>query len=331
MKTIGYKDCREFLSEQEVIELYRDMARIRLFEDKVQEVFAKGLVFGTTHLCQGQEAVSVGAMKALGPGDYITYTYRGHGQCLARGMNPADMFAELFGRSTGVCQGKGGSMHMMDKNLGLINGAAIVGAGLPVAVGAAMSCKMKSNGNIAATFFGEGSTNIGAFHESLNLASIWKLPVIFICENNLYGEYTRINLTTPVEDIADRADSYNMRKEIVDGNNVFSVIQAVREARAYALDHPGPTLIECKTYRQCGHSRTDPAKYRLDGELEHWLDLDPLLLLQNEIIENGIETADSVKRIFEEVQTQIDQAAAQAEQAPWPDLDDAKRSIYSDN
>jgi len=202
------------------------LVRIREFEDKVHESFISGYVHGTTHLCQGQEAVSVGTVLALGEGDYLTYTYRGHGPCIARGMSAEDAFAEIFGRASGVSGGLGGSMHLTDMDLGLIGSFAIVGAGLPVAVGAAITAERRGEGQVAITYFGDGATNIGGFHESMNLAAAWNLPVIFICENNLYGEYSPIRSTTPIDDMAIRADSYAMPSEIVDGNDVIAVFKA---------------------------------------------------------------------------------------------------------
>ena len=221
----------------------------------MQRSFLEGLVHGTTHLCQGQEAVSVGCGSTLDEDDFVSYTYRGHGHCIARGMAMEGAFAELFGRSTGVCGGLGGSMHLQDIDKGLIGSFGIVGAGLPVATGAGVTAQMNKRGQVAMTFFGDGACNIGAFHESLNIAQVWKLPVVYVCENNLYGEFTRINFTTPYEDLYRRAAGYDMEAMIVDGNDVEAVYAAAAPAVARARDGGGPTFIECKTYRHRGHSR----------------------------------------------------------------------------
>jgi pyruvate dehydrogenase E1 component alpha subunit len=243
----------DWMDKGAAVDAYERLVRIRQFEDKVHESFISGLVYGTTHLCQGQEAVSVGTVLALRDDDYLTYTYRGHGPCIARGMSAEGAFAEIFGRANGVSGGLGGSMHLTDMDLGLIGSFAIVGAGLPVAVGAAMTAERQGKGQIAMTFFGDGATNIGGFHESMNLASVWNLPVVFVCENNLYGEYSPIRSTTPIDDIAIRADSYAMPSEIVDGNDLLAVFIAAEKAVKRARTGGGATFIEFKTYRQSGH------------------------------------------------------------------------------
>jgi len=305
------------------------LVRIREFEDKVHESFISGYVHGTTHLCQGQEAVSVGTVLALREDDYLTYTYRGHGPCIARGMSAEGAFAEIFGRASGVSGGLGGSMHLTDMDLGLIGSFAIVGAGLPVAVGAAITAEQRKKGQVSITYFGDGSTNIGGFHESMNLAAAWKLPVIFICENNLYGEYSPIRSTTPIDDIAIRADSYAMPSEIVDGNDVVAVFKAAMTAITRARNGDGPTLIECKTYRQCGHSRSDPAQYRPPGELEFWLEQDPIKRFKERLIAENVLSEEEIRDISERVQSEIALAAEAAAKAPWPDERDLTPETYS--
>ena len=234
----------------DLLAAYRTMWLIRVFEDRVQALFSQGDVSGTTHLCQGQEAVSVGACMALRRDDYITCTYRGHGHVLAKGADPARALAEIMGRENGLCRGLGGSMHLADATCGALGSFAIVGAGLPVAAGAAWSARLRGTDQVAVAFFGDGAVNIGAFHESLNLAAVWKLPVIFICENNLYGEYTPFAATSPVAHVVDRATAYAMPASRVDGNDVEHVFGAVDQAVARARGGDGPTLIECDTYRQ---------------------------------------------------------------------------------
>ena len=307
----------------------RRMWEIRLFEDKVQELFMEGLVQGTTHLCQGQEAVAVGAVAALREDDYLTVTYRGHGHALARGLSIESCFAELMGRSTGCCRGVGGSMHFTDVSKGLLGAFAIVGAGLPVAVGAAHSARLQGRDSVALTFFGDGATNIGTFHESLNMAATWKVPVVFIVENNLYGEYTPMRDTTPLDDLALRAKAYAMPGEIVDGQDVEVVHAAVAAAVARARAGKGPTLLEMKTYRFRGHSRTDPAKYRPEGELERWRQRDPLTVLGERLIDEALLTAEDLDLLRAETQRQVDELAAQAAEAPHPTLEETRAYVYA--
>jgi acetoin:2,6-dichlorophenolindophenol oxidoreductase subunit alpha len=309
---------------------YRRMVEIRIFEDKVQELFQQGLIEGTTHLCQGQEAVSVGSVAALGPEDYMTVTYRGHGHAIARGLDVEALFAELMGRSTGCCRGVGGSMHFTDFSRGLIGAFAIVGAGLPVAVGAALSAKLKGEDRVALTFFGDGTTNIGTFHEALNMAAVWKAPVVFIIENNLYGEYSAVRETTPIDDLAKRASSYDIPGVVVDGQDIEAVHTAVHAAVARARQGAGPSLLEMKTYRYRGHSRTDPAKYRVPGELEHWKDRDPIALLGAALADEGVLDEEAPRRIWAEEQEQIDEAAARAAEAPYPTLEETRHYVYAD-
>jgi acetoin:2,6-dichlorophenolindophenol oxidoreductase subunit alpha len=310
---------------QQHLEWLRRMIEIRLFEDKVQELFQQGLIEGTTHLCQGQEAVSVGALAALKPEDYLTVTYRGHGHAIARGLEIEGLFAEIMGRATGCCRGVGGSMHFTDFSRGLIGAFAIVGAGLPVAVGAALSAKLKGEDRVALTFFGDGTTNIGTFHESLNMAAVWKAPVVFVIENNLYGEYSAVRDTTPLDDLAERAKSYAIPGVIVDGQDVAAVHAAVQHAVDRARRGDGPSLLEMKTYRYRGHSRTDPAKYRVPGELERWKERDPIALLAA-----ALEVPeDEQKRIWAEVQTEIDAAASRAAAAPYPTLEETRDYVYA--
>jgi pyruvate dehydrogenase E1 component alpha subunit len=309
---------------------YRQMLLIRRFEEKVQELFMGGHVQGTTHLCQGQEAVSVGSIAAMRRDDVLTNTYRGHGQALARGMTPETAFAELMGRRTGGSGGVGGSMHLVDFSMGNIGSNAIVGAGLPIAVGAAMAFRLRGEDRVALTFFGDGATNIGTFHEALNMASVWKAPVVFIIENNLYGEYSPVLETTPLGDLARRADPYGIPGVIVDGQDVDVVCDAVATAVARARAGDGPSLLEMKTYRYRGHSRSDPAQYRPAGELERWKERDPITLLGLRLTAAGLLTAEAEKAIADEVQTEVDAAAARALAAPFPTLEEAARYVYAD-
>jgi acetoin:2,6-dichlorophenolindophenol oxidoreductase subunit alpha len=271
-------------SLDERLEWLRAMLEIRAFEGECHRLFAQGVVRGSTHLCDGQEAVAVGVARALRSGDTMTCTYRGHGAVLAMGAPLDRTFGEILGKADGLCGGKGGSMHLTDVGVGAIGSFAVVGAHLPISVGAAFAARYRDTGAVAVCIFGDGATNIGAFHEALNLASVWRLPAIFVCENNLYGEYTPLAWTTPVERLTDRAAAYAMRSLRVDGNDVA----AVRDAVAGAREQEGPTFIEAMTYRQRGHSRSDPATYRPAGELERWLERDPIVRLEAALAAAGV-------------------------------------------
>ena len=308
------------LTDKDRLELFRMMVRIREFEEEVQRSYLEGLVHGTTHLCQGQEAVSAGTGFVFRDDDYVGYTYRGHGHCLARGMDEEGAFAELFGRTTGVCGGVGGSMHLTDIDKGLIGAFGIVGGGLPVSVGAGVTAQMNGRGQLSATFFGDGATKIGAFHEAMNIAQVWKLPVLFICENNLYGEFTRINHSTPYEDLIRRAEGYAMANVQVDGNDVEAVYAATAEAANRARSGGGPTFIECMTYRHRGHSRTDPAKYRDPKEVEAWLARDPLKLYEAALVKRKVLTRAAAEELIAAERARQRAASERAAAAPWPEV-----------
>jgi pyruvate dehydrogenase E1 component alpha subunit len=264
------------------------------------------------------------------PGDVQTNTYRGHGEALALGMDPEIAFAELMGRSTGGSSGLGGSMHLIDAAKGNIGANAIVGAGLPIAVGAAMAFKLRREPRVALTFVGDGATNIGTFHEAMNMAAVWKAPVVFIVVNNLYGEYSPIRMTTPIDDLARRADPYHMPGLIVDGQDVEAVHAATSAAVTRARAGEGPSLLEMKTYRYRGHSRSDPARYRPEGELEAWKARDPLLVLGERLVSEGLMTPDEQSALARQVEAEIDAAVAQAEAAPYLTLEEARSYVYAD-
>jgi pyruvate dehydrogenase E1 component alpha subunit len=312
------------------LDWYRTMVRIRLFEEKVQELFMTGQIQGTTHLCQGQEAVSVGAITAMRPGDVQTNTYRGHGEALALGMEPETAFGELMGRTSGGSGGVGGSMHLIDFSKGNIGANAIVGAGLPIALGAAVAFQMQRKPNVAMSFFGDGATNIGTFHETLNMAAVWKAPVVFIITNNLYGEYSPLRATTPLDDLARRADPFGMPGIVVDGQDIDVVHTATVEAADRARRGDGPSLLEMKTYRYRGHSRSDPAKYRPEGELDAWKARDPIDLLGQKIIAEGLIGPNDPVEIRGEIQAEIDAAAERAAAAPYPTLEETRPYVYAD-
>jgi TPP-dependent pyruvate/acetoin dehydrogenase alpha subunit len=301
------------------VEQLKRMVEIRAVETRIQKLFADGMVRGSTHLCNGQEAVSVGIARSLDPDDVVTCTYRGHGHALALGANPVQVLGEICGRTVGCAGGLGGSMHLMEASVGLLPTFAIVGAGLPIACGAAMAAKARGTDRVAVAIFGDGSTNIGAFHEALNFAAIRKLPIVFICENNLYGEYSRINLTTPVSDIAVRATSYAMPGVIVDGQDVDAVAKAVATAVARARKGDGPSLLEMKTYRYSGHSRSDPATYRTPGELDAWMKRDPIDLFAKVLVSEKAIGANDLATMKDSVAKAVDKDADSVLAAPEPD------------
>jgi pyruvate dehydrogenase E1 component alpha subunit len=310
--------------------MYRQMSVIRETEKAAHDLFLAGLVKGTTHLAAGHEAVAVGASAALRDDDYVFATYRGHHHAIARGATPAECLAELMSKATGVCGAKGGSMHLTKANRGMLGSYAIVGAHLPMAAGAAWSAKLRGTGQVAVAFFGDGATNIGAFHEALNLAAVWKLPVLFICENNLYMEYTPISQVTAVPyPAADRAAGYGLPSALVDGNDVTAVKFAVARAAERARSGEGPTVIEAATYRHFGHSRTDPAKYRPEAEVQEWLARDPLLVAGGQLEALGVPRA-VIDGWQEEARLQVRDAVAEAKAAPEPDPATALTDVWAD-
>jgi acetoin:2,6-dichlorophenolindophenol oxidoreductase subunit alpha len=314
----------------ELLRLYEQMAVIRCTEQAAHDLFLAGLVKGTTHLAAGHEAVAVGASAALRPGDFVFATYRGHHHAIARGAAPAECLAELMSRASGVCGAKGGSMHLAKASAGMLGSYAIVGAHLPVAAGAAWSARLRGSGEVAVAFFGDGATNIGAFHEALNLAAVWSLPVLFVCENNLYMEYTPIGAVTAVPSpAADRAPAYGLPAEVIDGNDVVVVAQAVARAAARARAGDGPTVLEARTYRHFGHSRTDPAKYRPAGEVEEWLQRDPLVVARSRLADLGV-AGTAADAADERARQQVAEAVVQARQAPAPDPRDAFTDVWAD-
>ncbi|MGI5998696.1 MAG: pyruvate dehydrogenase (acetyl-transferring) E1 component subunit alpha [Lutispora sp.] len=312
------------------MEMYRTMKRIREFENKAMDLFGEGRIPGFVHLYIGEEAVATGVCSNLNDDDYITSTHRGHGHIVAKGGDLKYMMAELYGKATGYCKGKGGSMHIADATKGILGANGIVGAGHNIAVGAGLSAKYRGTGQVCVCFFGDGSTNQGTFHESLNMASIWKLPVIFVCENNLYGISMHQSRHQAIQDVADRAVAYNMPGVVVDGNDIFAVYEAANEAINRARNGQGPTLIECKTYRHRGHFEGDPTTYRDPEEVREWLNKDPIHRLFEYMIENNISTEEEIQRINEEVNKEIDEAVRFAEESPYPPLESAVEDIYTD-
>jgi acetoin:2,6-dichlorophenolindophenol oxidoreductase subunit alpha len=314
----------------ELLVLYGQMAVIRRTEKAAYDMFMSGLVKGTTHLASGQEAVAVGASAALHDDDYVFATYRGHHHAMARGATPEECLAELMSRATGLCRGKGGSMHLTKAATGMLGSYAIVGSHLPMAAGAAWSAKLRGTDQVAVAFFGDGATNIGAFHEALNLAAVWRLPVLFICENNLYMEYTPISAVTAVANpAADRAPAYQIPAEVIDGNDVEVVREAVARAAQRARDGDGPSIIEAQTYRHYGHSRADPAKYRPAEEVERWMKHDPLDIARARLEALGV-TQGAIASADAEAQRIVDEAVEAAKNAPPPDLGEAFTDVWAD-
>jgi len=318
------------VSVADLLDRYERMAVIRGTEAAANQLLQAGLVAGSTHLATGHEAVAVGASAALRPDDYVFATYRGHHHAMARGATPEECLAELMSKATGLCKAKGGSMHLTKASTGMLGSYAIVGAHLTMAVGAAWSAQLRGSGQLAVAFFGDGATNIGTFHEALNLAAVWKLPVIFICENNLYMEYTPISSVTAVENpAADRAAAYNMPADIIDGNDVVVVHDTVFAAAERARSGGGPTIIEAQTYRHFGHSRTDPAKYRPAEEVERWLKHDPLDVARARLEALGI-TPDDVMAADDRATQIVADAIDAAKNAPDPDPQEAMADVWSD-
>ncbi|QOV33996.1 thiamine pyrophosphate-dependent dehydrogenase E1 component subunit alpha [Streptomyces ferrugineus] len=309
---------------------YEQMTVIRRTEKAAHDLFLQGLVKGTTHLAAGHEAIAVGASAALRPDDYVFATYRGHHHAMARGATPEECLAELMSRATGLCKAKGGSMHLTKASTGMLGSYAIVGAHLPMAAGAAWSARLRGTDQIAVAFFGDGATNIGAFHEALNLAAVWKLPVLFVCENNLYMEYTPIaDVTAVARPAADRAPAYGIPGEVVDGNDVVAVQETVARLAARARAGDGPALLEAQTYRHFGHSRADPATYRPAEEVERWLKHDPLDLARGQLAEMGV--AEAVLGEADERATAVVRKAVEAAKAAPPaDPDEALTDVWAD-
>jgi pyruvate dehydrogenase E1 component alpha subunit len=317
------------LTKEKLAEMYMKMLQIRCFEEKVFELYGQNLVPGTIHLYAGEEAVAVGVCSNLTTSDYITSTHRGHGHCIAKGAELKQTMAEILGKKTGYCKGKGGSMHIADFKVGMLGATAIVGAGLPVAVGAGLSIRLRETDQVVACFFGEGASNQGTFHESINLASAWSLPVIFVCENNLYAMGTRQSRIMNIENIADRAAAYGIPGVTVDGNDVLTVHETSQNAVNRARSGGGPTLIECKTYRHKGHSRVDPAKYRPKEEVEGWLAKDPIKRLRVKLLQDRILTEPEVEMIERDVSLQIDEAVKFAVESPYPAPEEALEDVYA--
>ena len=310
-------------------EALRRMYLIRKFEERAEDAYQRGLTHGTMHLSVGQEASAVGATMALRKTDYITSTHRGHGHCIGKGAEPKYMFAEFFGKEEGYCHGRGGSMHIADPASGNLGANGVVAGGIPIAVGAALAIKQQKRDDVAVCFFGDGASNEGAFHESLNMAALWKLPVIFVCENNKYGMSVSTERSMSVANVADRAPAYNMPGVIVDGNKIADVAEAMEIAILRARGGGGPTLIECKTYRTRGHSRSDRNKYRSKEEIEQWKLRDPIPQFESELLAHKIFSEKEIAALAHSVDAEIEDGFNFAMAGTNPDPATLTRDVYT--
>ncbi len=318
------------IGEDKRLAMYRSQLRIREAEQRAYDLFLQNLVKGTSHLSLGQEAVATGFAEAMQKGDLSFCTYRGHAHTLARGVSVEKVLGELMQRDNGLMRGKGGSMHLTSEAHGVMGSYAIIGAHLPIACGAAWRAQYKGDKDVSVCFFGDGTTNIGAFHEALNFAAVWKLPVVFVCENNLYMEYTPIGDVTAVpHPAADRAASYGLERIIIDGNDADVVYRTAQKAYAKARAGEGPSLIEALTYRHSGHSRADPAKYRPEGELEKWKERDPIKIYRERLQQFGVD-GKVIAQIDAEVRKEVDDATETCKAAPMPPHDILTTDVYAD-
>jgi pyruvate dehydrogenase E1 component alpha subunit len=317
------------LTKEKLLGFYQTMVTIRAFENKAVELFAAGKLPGFVHLYIGEEAVATGVCANLTTRDFITSTHRGHGHLIAKGGKVDLMMAELFGKASGYCKGKGGSMHIADVGLGILGANGIVGAGQPIATGAAFACKYKKTDAVSVCFFGDGASNRGTFHESLNMASIWKLPVVFVCENNMYGISNSQKNHMTISDISDRSGAYGIPGISVDGNDVIAVYEAADAAIKRARAGDGPSLIECKTWRWRGHFEGDPASYKDPAEQENWIKKDPIPRLAQRIIQLGYAAGDELKGLDAAAQSQIDAAVAFAQGSADPSLDAVLTDVFA--
>lgn len=316
-------------SKELAAQFYETMCKIRYFENKVEKFFLAGHIPGFVHLYTGEEAIAAGICAAMEKTDYIESTHRGHGHTIAKGADINRMMAEIFGKETGLCKGKGGSMHIADFSVGMLGANGVVGGGFNLATGAALACKMLNNKRISAVFFGDGASNRGTFHEAANMAAVWKLPVIFVCEMNCWASTTPYRTTTSVENISDRAVGYGMPSVIVDGNNVFAVYEAAVEAVERARKGEGPTFIECKTYRIKGHFVGDPEMYRTKEEVKQIFETtDPLKKFAERVLKDGLMSEDELAAIREKCEKVIEDSVEFAEKSPYPDESELFNDLY---
>ncbi len=317
------------LGTEKLLSLYKRMTLIRRFEEHIYFLFLQGEIPGTVHQYQGQEAVAIGICDHLSSSDWITSTHRPHGHALAKGIKPREALAELYGKATGCCGGKGGSMHLGDPSVGMVPAIAIVGGGNSVIAGIGLAFKLQQTGQVAVCFFGEGATNEGAFHESLNFAAVQHLPIVFVCENNIYGASTAYHKVSLVENVADRARAYGIRGEVIDGMDVLAIHKSGGEAITAARMGEGPILLECKTYRFVGHSRSDARGYRTKEEERHWKERDPISRLRNALITEAGFSESVFDEIDNEVKVELDEATEFARTSPDATPEQALEGVYA--
>jgi len=325
---MGYTKVIDELGKQKAVGMFRTMLEIREFEEKIRFLFLEGKMPGTVHQYIGMEACAAGVCAALDEHDVIASTHRPHGHAIARGISMDEIAAELYGRTTGCCRGKGGSMHVGDLSKGMLPAIAIVGANIPIVMGMALSFKIRGQKRVAVSFFGDGASNEGAFHEGLNMAAVYDVPAVFVCENNQYGASTSIKSVSKIENIADRAAAYGMTGDVADGMNVLDVYEHAKKAVESARQGKGPTLLELKTFRLCGHSRRDPNKYMSDEEKEYWKSKDPIPFFERIIIENKLMDNDEISGLREEVSKRVEQAIAFGQSSPKPAPEDTLKDFY---
>ncbi len=319
----------ETIGEKKTLEMYRTMLEIREFEERIRYLFLEGKMPGTVHQYIGQEACAVGVCSALQHDDVIASTHRPHGHAIARGISMQAIAAELYGGTTGCCKGKGGSMHVGDLEQGMLPAIAIVGGNIPITAGMALAFKLRGEQRVAVSFFGDGASNEGAFHEGVNAATVYNLPAVFVCENNLYGASTSINKVLKLEHVADRAAGYGLPGVIADGMNVFAVYKAAKEVIDRARDGNGPTLLELKTFRLCGHSRRDPNNYMTKEEKAYWQEKDPIPQCEDLLSKAGVLSGDIKTIMKQETETKVEEAITYGQNSPLPEPEDAYNDLYT--
>ncbi len=318
------------VSNEAMRHMYTIMQRIRKFEETAEICHGKGMVQGFIHTYIGEEAIATGVCENLNKDDYIVSTHRGHGHLIAKGGETKYMMAELFGRATGYCRGKGGSMHIADPSIGILGSNGIVGAGFCPACGAGLSAKLDKKGQVCVCFFGDASTNIGMFHEAMNMAAVWKLPVIFVCENNYFGIGTSQKISTAIDDLSDRAAGYGMPGVTIDGNDVMTVYETANEAIKRARKGQGPTMIECKTWRQRGHFTGDNGFYKDPKDQEAWLKKDPIPKYQKFLLDNNVMTKEEMDKVDAELDKELEEAVKFGDESPYPAIEEMGRDVYTD-
>ncbi|MBM3701456.1 MAG: thiamine pyrophosphate-dependent dehydrogenase E1 component subunit alpha [Actinobacteria bacterium] len=317
------------IGAQKALEMYKRMLKIRRFEERVRYLFLEGIMPGTIHQYDGQEACAVGVCSALADGDVIASTHRPHGHAIAKGLTCKEIMAELFGKTTGCCKGKGGSMHLGNMDKGMLPSIAIVGGNLPIVTGMGLAFKLRSKKNVAVSFFGDGASNEGAFHEAINLAAIYDIPAVFVCENNLYGASTHVSIVCKLKNIADRACAYGIDGVVADGNDVLAVYETAEKVIKKARNGGGPSILELKTFRRCGHSRRDSKAYMRKEELDYWMARDPIAMFKDILLKAGFCSEEDLERISKEVDAEVEEAVEYAQASPDPRPEDALEDIFA--